>query len=155
MSRITGACSRRRACHLVKDLRNERAAAEARTLGRHEGMTIDDGADFRFSSYRERVLEHQLVGEILRELWLRHAYAVEVLRAEVDAAGYDIVLEHQLVVRHIQLKATRAGGKRASVGANIQLCNKPSGCVIWFDVAPDTTRPTGPFYWLGGPLARA
>jgi hypothetical protein len=112
---------------------------------------MDDEADFRFSSYRERVLEHQLVGEILRDLWVRKAYAVEVLRSEVDAAGYDVVLEHQAVVRHIQLKATGAGGKRASVGVNIKLCDKPSGCVIWFHFAPDTMRPTGPFYWLGGP----
>ncbi|MDP2626847.1 MAG: hypothetical protein Q8Q58_08085, partial [Candidatus Rokubacteria bacterium] len=28
--------------------------------------------------------------------------------------------------------------------------DKPSGCVIWFHFAPDTMRPTGPFYWLGG-----
>jgi hypothetical protein len=118
-------------------------------------MTMDDEADFRFSSYRERVLEHQLVGEILRDLWLRHAYAVEVLRAEVDAAGYDVVLEHQSVVRHIQLKATRAGGKRSSVGVNIKLLDKPSGCVFWFHFASDAMRPTGPFYWLGGPPAHA
>lgn len=111
---------------------------------------MDDEADFRFSSYREHVLEYQLVGEILRELWLRHAYAVEVLRAEVDAASYDVVLEHQTVVRHIQFKATRADGKRASVGVNIKLREKPSGCVIWFHFAQDTMRPTGPFYWLGG-----
>jgi hypothetical protein len=137
--------------HLTAAHDRVRPQVNGRTLGRHEGMTMDDGADFRFSSYRERVLEHQLVGEILREMWLRQAYAVEVLRAEVDAAGYDVVLEHQSVVRHIQLKATRAGGKRASVGVNVKLCNKPNGCVIWFDFAPDTMRPTGPFYWLGGP----
>ena len=109
-----------------------------------------DDADFRFSSYRERVLEHQLVGEILRELWLRGAYTVEVLRSEVDAAGYDVVLEYQKVVRHIQLKATRAGGRRASVGINIKLRDKPSGCVIWFQFDPETMHPSGPFYWLGG-----
>ena len=114
---------------------------------------MDDEADFRFSSYREHVLEHQLIGEILRDLWLRRACAVEVLRAEVDAGGYDVVLEYQSVVRHIQLKATRVDGKRASVGVNIKLRDKPSGCVIWFHFAQDTMRPIGPFRWLGGPLA--
>ncbi len=74
-----------------------------------------------------------------------------VLRSEVDAASYDVVLEHQSEVRHIQLKATRAGGKRASVGVNIKLCDKLGGCVIWFHFAPDTMLPTGPFYWLEGP----
>ena len=111
---------------------------------------MGDEADFRFSSYRERVLEHQLVGEILRELWLRRAYAVEVLRSEVDGAGYDVVLEHQSVVRHVQLKATRAGGRRTSVEVNIKLGDKPSGCVIWFHFARDNMRPMGPYYWFGG-----
>ena len=58
-------------------------------------------ADSLFSSYRERVLEHLFVGEVLRELWLRGEHQVEVLRPEVDGAGYDVVLECQSVVRHI------------------------------------------------------
>lgn len=105
-------------------------------------------ADSLFSSYRERVLEHVFVGEVLRELWLRGLFQVEVLRAEVDGAGYDIVLESQSVVRHIQLKAARVGGRRSSVGVNVKLASKPSGCVVWVYFSPDTLK-LGPFLWLG------
>lgn len=104
-------------------------------------------ADSLFSSYRERVLEHVFVGEVLRELWLRGLFQVEVLRAEVDGAGYDIVLESQSVVRHIQLKAARTGGRRSSVGVNVKLTSKPSGCVIWFYFSDALSL--GPFLWLG------
>ncbi len=112
------------------------------------GTNFVDNADSLFSSYRERVLEHQLVGEVLRDLWQRGAHQVEVLHAEVDGAGYDVVLEYQSVVRHVQLKATRAGGKRASVGVSTKLTDKPSGCVIWVHFTPALALAT-PFYWLG------
>jgi hypothetical protein len=107
-----------------------------------------DTADSLFSSYRERVLEHQLIGEILRDLWQRGAHQVEVLRSEVDGAGYDVVLEYKSVVRHIQLKATRAGGKRGSIGVNVKLADKPNGCVIWVHFSP-TLILVPPFYWFG------
>lgn len=105
-------------------------------------------ADFLFSSYRERVMEHLFVGEVLREMWLKGQHEVEVLRAEVDGAGYDLVLESRAVVRHIQLKAARAGGRRASVGVNVKLAAKPSGCVVWFYFDPETLRLES-FLWFG------
>jgi hypothetical protein len=111
-------------------------------------MTVETAADSLFSSYRERVLEHVFVGEVLRELWLQGLFQVEVLRAEVDGAGYDIVLESQSIVRHIQLKAARTGGRRSSVGVNVKLASKPSGCVVWFYFSRDTLS-LGPFLWLG------
>ncbi len=71
-----------------------------------------------------------------------------VLRSEVDGAGYDIVLECRSVVRHIQLKAARSGGRRANVDVNIKLASKPSGCVVWVYFDPvDLTL--GPFFWIG------
>jgi hypothetical protein len=45
------------------------------------------------SSYREILLEHLLVGEIMRRLWIRGISEVEVLHPQVDDSGYDIVLE--------------------------------------------------------------
>lgn len=106
-------------------------------------------ADSLFSSYRERVLEHLFVGGVLRELWLQGRHDVEVLRAEVDGAGYDVVLESREVVRHVQLKAARVGGRRASVGINVKLASKPSGCVVWLYFNPKTLD-LGPFLWFGG-----
>jgi hypothetical protein len=105
-------------------------------------------ADTHYSSYRERLIEHLFVGEVLRELWLSGISQVEVLRAETDAGGYDVVIECNSVVRHIQLKATKEKGKRTSVGVNVGLFKKPSGCVVWIYFNPETLR-LGPFLWFG------
>ncbi len=75
---------------------------------------------------------------------------VEVLRAEVDGAGYDVVLECGSIVRHIQLKAARKTVKRAAVGFHVKLAEKPSGCIVWVHFDPETMR-LGPFLWFGGP----
>jgi hypothetical protein len=114
-----------------------------------EKMNVGSEADTIHSSYRERLIEHLFVGEVLRTLWIARVSQVEVLRSEVDGAGYDIVLECQSLVRHIQLKAARREGKRASVGVQLRLREKPSGCVIWIYFKPETME-LGPFFWFGG-----
>ena len=72
-----------------------------------------------------------------------------MLRSEVDAAGYDVVMDCKSVVRHIQLKTMRRDGRRANVNVNVQLGGKPSGCVVWIHFDPDTLD-LGPFLWFGG-----
>jgi hypothetical protein len=109
-------------------------------------MSVD--ADTHYSTYRERLIEHIFVGEVLRELWLSGISRVEILRPETDAAGYDVVIECNSVVRHIQLKATKEKGKRASVGVNVGLFEKPSGCVVWIYFDPKALK-LGPFLWFG------
>lgn len=89
------------------------------------------------SSYRERLLEHLFISELLRYLWNRKMYQVEVLKSQVDDSGYDLVIEYQTILRHIQLKASYHGAKTNRVPINTKLGTKPSGCVIWiiFDAA--------------------
>jgi hypothetical protein len=53
------------------------------------------------SRHREKVVEHLLIGEVLREMWCRNHTNVEVLKPEVDAAGYDIVLSYLKTMRHV------------------------------------------------------
>jgi hypothetical protein len=107
------------------------------------------GPDSLYSSYRERLLEHIFIGEVIRQLWVSGEHQVEVLRSEVDGAGYDIVLECRSVVRHIQLKAARSGARRGNVDVNVKLGAKPSGCVVWFYFDPGELT-LGPFLWFGG-----
>ncbi|MFN4281426.1 MAG: hypothetical protein ACK4NA_02165 [Alphaproteobacteria bacterium] len=101
------------------------------------------------SSMLEKVLEHLLVGEILRYLWLRGHRDIEVLRGEVDNAGYDIALEVGGILRHVQLKACFRGATTNEVGINIALARKPSGCVIWLHYDPQSLALT-PYLWFGG-----
>lgn len=101
------------------------------------------------SSAREKVLEHLFVGELLRCLWRRGARDIEVLRCEVDSGGYDVVLEKNSVMRHIQFKASHHLARTAQVGINVNLMRRPSGCIIWIQFDPETMQ-LGPFLWFGG-----
>jgi hypothetical protein len=101
------------------------------------------------SSTREKVLEHLFVGDLLRCLWRRGAQDIEVLRAEVDKGGYDLVLEANGILRHVQLKSSHRTAKTSQVGINVALERKPSGCVIWIRFDPATME-LGPFLWFGG-----
>lgn len=111
-------------------------------------MTIDD-VHYRNSSARENVLEHLFIGEILKTLWLGGVHDVEVLRSEVDDWGYDLVIECNGFIRHVQLKSTHHLGKASRQNINIKIATKPSGCVVWMIFNKNSLQ-LGPFRWLGG-----
>jgi hypothetical protein len=120
-------------------------------LGRHqsEPSGMDEGWTSAGSVQREKALEHMLLGEISRRMLLATGQGPEILKAEHDSYGYDVVLEAGAVMRHVQLKISRNDGKRAHVDVNVALAAKPGGCVLWMMVDP-TTYALGPFYWFGG-----
>lgn len=101
------------------------------------------------SALREKLIEHLFVGDLLRCLWSKGRRDIEVLRAEVDRAGYDIVLEANGVMRHVQFKASYRGAKTARVGIHTDLARKSGGCVIWIWFDRDSMD-LGPFLWFGG-----
>ncbi|MGJ0237730.1 hypothetical protein ACQEPB_04300 [Novosphingobium fluoreni] len=101
------------------------------------------------SVLREKVIEHAFLAELSRSLLLDLAMPFEVMRSEFDAFGYDVVIEANRVLRHVQLKATVATGSRAHVDVQLALAHKPGGCVVWVFVDPVTLR-LGPFLWFGG-----
>jgi hypothetical protein len=105
--------------------------------------------DTLYSSYREILIEHLFVGEIMRRLWLRGIAQFEVLKPQVDDSGYDLVLEANGIVRHVQLKSSFDAAATAQIKASLKLMAKPSACVIWVRFDP-TTLALGPFLWFGG-----
>lgn len=108
----------------------------------------DKRAPYMDSSGLEKVLEHRFVAELATSLWIEGCRDIELLRSEVDAHGYDLVIEAKGTMRHIQLKSMVAGGKKQHVTMNTRLAAKPSGCVVWFDYDPQTLE-LGPFRWFG------
>lgn len=101
------------------------------------------------SSYREILIEHIFIGEIMRRLWLRGITQFEVLQPQVDDSGYDLVIEANGFVRHIQLKSSFDAAATGQVKASLKLMQKPSACVVWVRFNPDTLV-LGPFLWFGG-----
>jgi hypothetical protein len=102
-----------------------------------------------YSSYREVLLEHLFSGELMRYLWCRSIVRVEILKPQVDHGGYDLVLEANGIVRHVQLKSSYSDAKTARINVSLGLAEKPSGCVVWLRFDPDSLA-LGPFYWFGG-----
>lgn len=108
-------------------------------------MTLDTHQ----SVYREKLIEHLFIGELLKLSWLRHAATLEVSHGLIDRSGHDLVLEVAGIVRHVQLKTSASSSATASQKIHLGLCAKPSGCVVWiqFDKA---SLALGPFLFLGG-----
>lgn len=101
------------------------------------------------SSFREKLIEHLFVGELLKLSWKNDDCGLEVAKPEVDNSGYDLIAEAHGVVRHIQLKASYEGGKTATQKVHVRLAEKLSGCVIWIYFNEETLA-LGPYYFFGG-----
>jgi hypothetical protein len=105
--------------------------------------------DFEHSAYREKLLEHLFVGEVLKCFWRHGKPQADFLRPEVDAGGYDIVITFGRITRHIQLKSCALGAKTVRQKVNIRLQDCPSGCVVWVVFEPQTFA-MNHFLWFGG-----
>ena len=101
------------------------------------------------SSFREKLVEHLFIGELLKQSWRLGRCDVEVAKPEVDNAGYDLILETHGFIRHVQLKASYLGSKTARQNLHLRLGDKPSGCVIWLYFDEDTLA-LGPYLYFGG-----
>lgn len=110
-------------------------------------LTFDPWAPHA-SVLREKVFEHLFLGDLTRTL-LKSGRRCEVLRAEFDGSGFDLALEADGILRHVQLKAMKANGKRAHVDIHSALAAKPSGCVVWMLIDPETFETTA-YRWFGG-----
>lgn len=65
------------------------------------------------SSNREKLIEHLFIGELLKLSWIQGDCQLEVAKPEVDNSGYDVIVEANQIIRHIQLKASYIGSKTA------------------------------------------
>src|SRR6266702_3872007 len=101
------------------------------------------------SSLREQALGHRFLADLLSLMWRDGRRDIEVLKSEVDRAGYDIVLEANGIIRHVQLKSSFIGSTVREVSVNTKLLAKPGGCVIWLEFEPDTLA-IGKYLWFGG-----
>ena len=97
----------------------------------------------------ESILEHRFLADCGSILWSMGIYDFEVLHAESDNAGYDIVIEVSGFVRHIQLKSMVKGGTRSRINIHRTLSNKPSGCVIWIIYNLEDLS-VQEYFWFGG-----
>lgn len=67
----------------------------------------------------------------------------------IDHRGYDILVESRGILRHIQLKSTRKGGRASNQKIHLSLADKPSGCVVW-TVFDEEALDIDHYLFLGG-----
>src|SRR5260370_2333971 len=101
------------------------------------------------SSLREQALGHVFLGQLLTFMWRNSARDIEVLKSEVDRGGYDVVLESNRVIRHVQLKSSFRGSKVREVDISTKLLHKPDGCILWLQIHRDNPS-LEPFYCVCG-----
>lgn len=105
-------------------------------------------ADSYQSVYREKLLEHLLIGELLKYSWFEHGASLEVSQPAIDRSGHDIVLEANGITRHVQLKTSSTIAKTGRQNVHLGLAGKPSGCVVWMRFDPGSMK-LGPFLFFG------
>ena len=106
------------------------------------------------SSLREQALGHVFLGQLLTFMWQSGARDIEVLKSEVDRGGYDLVLEANGIIRHVQLKSSFRGSKVREVDVSTKLLRKPGGCVLWIEFDSERLG-IERFYWFGGKAGTA
>jgi hypothetical protein len=73
-----------------------------------------------------------------RRAWQQCEIPLEVSEAEVDFRGYDLVLELNGIIRHIQMKSATLGSSVKAQKVHTALMEKPSGCVVLLLVNNET-----------------
>jgi hypothetical protein len=106
------------------------------------------------SSLREQALGHIFLGQLLAFMWRSGGRDIEVLKSEVDRGGYDVVLEANGVIRHVQLKSSFRGSKVREVDVSTKLLRKPGGCILWLEFDRENLT-IEQFYWFGGKAGMA
>src|SRR5258705_4833074 len=110
---------------------------------------IEASAHSSDSSLREQALGHLFLGQLLTFMWRNGARDIEVLKSEVDRGGYDVVLEANGVIRHVQLKSSFRGSKVREVDVSTKLLRKPGGCILWLKFDRERLA-IERFYWFRG-----
>ncbi len=111
-----------------------------------------DSHNFEHSTYREHLVEHLFMADLMQTAWLHGHLMIEVLRCEADIHGYDLVLGCMDVVRHVQLKSSTDTAKAGYQKVNMRLAEKPAGCVVWVKMKelPDLGRIELSYSFFGG-----
>lgn len=103
------------------------------------------------SSSMELLIETAFLSELLQEMWFRRHQLVDVMHSSVDAFGYDVVLQCDDVVRHVQLKAKKKSSRTSKYAISTKLRQRPAGCVVCivWDREDDANRMQLDYLWFG------
>ena len=104
------------------------------------------------SRFFENLLEHRFLFDLRRHLVLDpNPRLVNVLKSEVDAFGFDLVLSVGNRSLHIQMKTRSGVPPKTAYDLSEALWKLPSACAILMLYDPSKLEPTS-YYVLGFPM---
>src|ERR1700730_10189160 len=130
-------------------LSDQAAMAQPAPIAQPSPAKIEASAHSSDSSLREQALGHIFLGQLLAFMWRSGERDIEVLKSEVDRGGYDVVLEANGVIRHVQLKSSFHGSKVREVDVSTKLLRKPGGCILWLEFDSENLT-IERVYWVCG-----
>lgn len=83
------------------------------------------------SLYFEKIIEHRFISDIMTYCWYKKGTTLEIIHAEIDTNGYDLIISYNNCNRYIQLKTSEEGGSTSTQKINLSLINKENPCIIW------------------------
>jgi len=99
---------------------------------------IEDSADVALANaqsvYREKILEHGFITNLMLCDWRSKCANIDILRPEIDRFGYDLVASRGAITRFIQVKSSVVRGPTRVQKVHVNLLSKPDGCVVWIIV---------------------
>lgn len=107
---------------------------------------------YQNSRFFENLLEHRFLFDLRRHLVLDSTpRLVNVLKSEVDAYGFDLVLSVADRSLHIQMKTRSGSPPPNAYELSEALWALPNACAIWMLYDPSKLEPTS-YYLLGFPM---
>ena len=102
------------------------------------------------SSYVENVLIHRLVSSLAGEMWRRNPNVpLHIFNAEVDDAGFDLVLACVDKLRYIQVKQVHSNGSASKFSVRLEFTRLPGSCVV-IVVHSESTLEVEHYLFFGG-----
>jgi hypothetical protein len=77
----------------------------------------------------EKILEYRFLADLTSALWVDDI-PCDVMRSDVDHHGYDLAIEANGILRHIQLKGKTHGAETNEWHFNVNLWKRGSGCIV-------------------------
>ena len=83
------------------------------------------------SLYFEKLVEHRFISDMMTYCLYKKEIALEIIHAEIDTNGYDLILSYKNINRYIQLKTSEENSTTSSQKINLLITKKENPCIIW------------------------
>lgn len=83
-----------------------------------------------FSNFRESMVEHRFIAELMEYCWQRDFFDIQVLHSEIDDSGYDLVVSIKNNTSFLQLKVTSEESRVCEFPIHQNLVSKPNAFIL-------------------------